>query len=278
MYEIYLVFNKITQKYYVGQTSQGYLVRWTQHVWEAGTGKGHCKLLYASMNKHGVENFGVSVLSTAETSEEATNLERLWIILLNSRDKKYGYNISEGGPGATGYRHSPESKAKIGSKHRGKLVSQETREKLRLAASAHKHAPEAKAKLSALRGEKANHFDASVSTDDILRLRGEGQSIQQIADTLGTSISLVGGRLDQVGFPKQGNKGYDRAQRLIAEGKPRLVNPDTSELDRLYETGLSCKEIGEIYSMSEKGISHRLRKFGTKMRPKFNKGLEVTAA
>lgn len=70
----------------------------------------------------------------------ATELSDVWAIALERRlIRWYGRksnntgilrNLTEGGEGASGYRHNDETKRKIGISQKSKIVSQETREKL----------------------------------------------------------------------------------------------------------------------------------------------------
>ena len=57
-------------------------------------------------------------------------------------------NLTDGGEGALGHKHSAESKLKIGDVHRGKIVSQATRDRISEANLGLKRSDELKAKMS----------------------------------------------------------------------------------------------------------------------------------
>lgn len=110
-YILYLHLNKIDGKRYYGITSQKPEYRWNN-------GKGYKKNKYFTnaINKHGWDNFEHIILFQNLTKEEAEELEILHIAEYKTRNKKYGYNIREGGKCGT---HSEESKKKISESKTG---------------------------------------------------------------------------------------------------------------------------------------------------------------
>ncbi len=137
-FSIYLVTNIVTGKVYVGKTGNTVHDRWTDH--KSNARRGAEGYLYRSMRKHGEINFQVQTIATVPTETEANNLERIWILLLESHRESFGYNLTLGGDGVrmneatkikisrtrTGVSfHTPESKAKISAAHKGKKLSPE---------------------------------------------------------------------------------------------------------------------------------------------------------
>jgi hypothetical protein len=115
---IYKTTNLIDRKIYIGKyegTRESYL----------GSGI----YLKRAILKYGIENFKRENIDTASSRDELNNKEKYWISFYNSRDPNIGYNISKGGDGFNS-KHSEESKAKIGSFHRGKTRSEEDRRKI----------------------------------------------------------------------------------------------------------------------------------------------------
>jgi group I intron endonuclease len=172
--EVYLHWNTASEKGYVGQTTRGVDARWREHISHAHSVKmsAYHSRLSRAIRKYGPERFETQILATARTREELDNLERIWVILLQTR--AHGYNICVGGEGSPGFKHTAEAKekisaarmgnthcvgrrisaetrSKIGAGHRGKVVSSETRAKLSIYRTGLKHTPEAKAKMSAYR-------------------------------------------------------------------------------------------------------------------------------
>lgn len=115
-----------SNKSYIGKTSQPLEKRWNQHLRFKDGGFA----IHSSLRKYGPEYFVVQELSKAATEEQLTNLEKVWIILLQSANPEYGYNLTWGGDGGS---HNDASKAKISKAQKGvpnKPHSAETRQKM----------------------------------------------------------------------------------------------------------------------------------------------------
>ncbi len=93
MGKIYKITNIITDRVYIGQTTQKYLsTRWLAHLHEAR--RGTDRKLYKSIRKHGADNFKIEIIEEIDNSllEER---EIYWITYYNSY--KTGYNSNLGG-------------------------------------------------------------------------------------------------------------------------------------------------------------------------------------
>lgn len=140
---IYLITNKVNGKRYVGKTTTSLNTRWSQHLSDArGRSKG---VLHKAIRKYGSSNFLVQTI--AESLEPFLDgLEKFFIRLHCSHVNHYGYNLTEGGDGIAGYKHTDETKAKIALS--SKNLSPETREKLSLSSRGRRHSSETRAYLS----------------------------------------------------------------------------------------------------------------------------------
>jgi group I intron endonuclease len=105
MGKIYLIKNHKTGKVYVGQTMYTLQHRFTQHIEQAGKDN---SVLHKSMKKHGVENFTIELLEDVENSK-LDEREIYWIAKYNSVIPN-GYNMTAGGGGISGYRHTEITK------------------------------------------------------------------------------------------------------------------------------------------------------------------------
>ena len=105
---IYEITNRINNKVYIGQTVQTVARRWQQHRYNALAGKSGMAI-HRAMKKHGLENFYIEEICTADSKEELDALEIKYIAELNCIGSE-GYNIKFGG--ANG-KHSEESKQKM---------------------------------------------------------------------------------------------------------------------------------------------------------------------
>lgn len=123
---IYLLTNTITGQQYIGQTSCGLTRRWNQHCRYARLGS--TAHLHRAIHKYGPEAFTRQIWEET-TAEDADIREMYWIAELKTKEQ--GYNMTEGGGGLRGWSHSEEVKKKISSSQVGKLIPEETRQKLR---------------------------------------------------------------------------------------------------------------------------------------------------
>lgn len=165
---VYLVTNQANGKQYVGQTTSSLHRRWTKHCQSASSiNQRHYKLSRAIV-KYGIDSFKVEPLHMCENTEEMSFVEMFYIALLDSIKK--GYNITQGGEGANGYRHTPESKAKmhaaqLGNKKGTGAISPYQKQRIRETWLGRKHTAETKAKIKAAallrtreRNEKGQYF------------------------------------------------------------------------------------------------------------------------
>lgn len=93
LWHIYGITNNCNNKIYIGQTRQGYLKRFEQHLQKSSG----CPLLKKAIEKHGKQNFVCELLDTAYSQEEADEKEKMWICCLKTYQKENGYNLSLGG-------------------------------------------------------------------------------------------------------------------------------------------------------------------------------------
>ena len=130
MWYLYTITNRANGKQYVGITVNVGR-RWIEH--KSGHGS---KLVWQAIGKYGIENLVFDVL--CEGCEKDT--KQLEILLISQLDTKApgGYNLTDGGEGATGWKPTKETREKMSQAHKGsrnsmfgKIQSKETREKIR---------------------------------------------------------------------------------------------------------------------------------------------------
>ena len=94
-YIIYCHTNKINNKKYIGQTKQSISRRWGKNGSEyLRKGNDHFK---KAILKYGWNNFTHEILFTNLTREQANKKEKELIMLYNSNNQDFGYNMTEGG-------------------------------------------------------------------------------------------------------------------------------------------------------------------------------------
>jgi group I intron endonuclease len=115
-------------KKYVGITGQT-----LQQRWQNGLGYRKSSRFYNAILKYGWENIKHEILFENLTKAEAEQKEIEYIALYKSNDKRFGYNIENGGNSVG--KLSEETKKKISLKRKGIKPNDETRKKL---SNAHK--------------------------------------------------------------------------------------------------------------------------------------------
>ena len=138
---VYLITNLINGKVYVGQTWRGADTRWKGHISSSENGD---SLYFArAIRKYGKENFSLGILSTAADQDSLNVYEKRWIALLNSSNKKCGYNLDLGGSNG---RHGAETCEKISEIRKEEWRDPMMREKRTVALSKVRSSPDFKAK------------------------------------------------------------------------------------------------------------------------------------
>lgn len=123
---VYLIENNANGMQYVGQTTQRLHRRWRGHVNDACHGSEYP--LHRAIRKYGTDAFTVSTLERVGV-EYLDATEIAWIRKLDTFKK--GYNLTFGGGGTRGWKHSDAARQKIGMGNSGKIRSQEVRDVIR---------------------------------------------------------------------------------------------------------------------------------------------------
>lgn len=149
MFVVYKIENLTNKKLYIGKT-KNISERWGDHQKVARGGKAkygaQFGLVHKTINKYGIDNFILETIKECDSEEEAFKAEQYYIALYKTNvvkyGKEFGYNLTDGGEGASGYKHTAETKAHIseklsGANHPqfGKPVRAETKKKISKALS-----------------------------------------------------------------------------------------------------------------------------------------------
>ena len=133
---VYCIKNIINNKEYIGLTTRALEERWKQHIresnreggWEWNTPLGN------AIKKYGKDSFQVFVLEECSSETEMKQKE-IWLIReRKSLASETGYNLTLGGDGRLGYKLSKETKRKIGEGNLGKIMSDDAKAKMSIAA------------------------------------------------------------------------------------------------------------------------------------------------
>ena len=134
---VYFIKNKVTEKCYVGSSIDVYR-RWTRHIDELIKNKHHSAKLQNSWNKHGNDNFEF-ILIQKGCKNVLTKLEQQWIDLCDSY--KNGYNCAPIANNVGLLPKTEEHKRKIGASHKGRKLTEESKNKIRQKAIGRKRNP-----------------------------------------------------------------------------------------------------------------------------------------
>lgn len=187
--EVYKITNKVTNKIYIGITNQGSGARYRHHWYESRIGEP--SPIHRSMAKYGEDNFTLEIIDFADTYDELKEKEKYWIKQYNSTDKSIGYNLTEGGDGTFGRKHSEDTKEKIRQKALGRKVSEETKRKMsetRLGKCSDKQR-EHLLKLTVGQSKKIYQYDTDFN------LIGEYNSIKEASKITGIDRNTIGRQL-----------------------------------------------------------------------------------
>jgi group I intron endonuclease len=139
---VYMALNKINGDCYIGATEKGTKGRQSTHRWQVSHGGKSHIVFYRALKKYGEENFKFLTIKQCVDYWDALESERAYIALMKPR-----YNMTSGGGGIKGYKHTPESKAKMSAAKKGKpglwarvAMPQEIRDRL----AAHRRAEKGK--------------------------------------------------------------------------------------------------------------------------------------
>ena len=135
--KVYKITNKINNKIYIGLTIQGSRTRYLHHLYEARSGSSFP--IHRAIRKYGEDNFEIEVIQVLDSPEELKELEKYYIKEYKTNNRKFGYNMTEGGDGTFGRLYSEETKEKIRQKALGRKMSEGTKERMSLSHSKNKN-------------------------------------------------------------------------------------------------------------------------------------------
>lgn len=116
MIGIYKITNTIDNRSYIGQ-SKDIKLRFRKHKYRLNKGIHHNCFLQRAWDKYGETFFAFEVLE--ECLEEELNLRETYYISLYDAFNR-GFNMSVGGEGALGYRHSEEARKSMQARNKGR--------------------------------------------------------------------------------------------------------------------------------------------------------------
>ena len=229
-FKIYCIENLVNNKKYIGKTSKTIEKRFKKHINNAQ--KKINRRLYDSMNFHGYDNFKVYLICEADSNENANLKEIKYIKQYNTKNPKFGYNMTNGGDGGnTGkyyYGKSPydwfvekygievanemkkEISKKISQKNKGivKILSKESKNKISETLKEKYKSGELIPNLPKVKIGKSHHNWINVELNEIVCFMRKGKTLRWIAIFFNCSEFVIRDRIK-----KQFNKTFFEMQK-----------------------------------------------------------------
>lgn len=121
-----------SNKVYVGKTTNE-KQRKLRHQCDK---KERCVALQRAFAKYGYDSFTYEVIEIVEdndisvVNDKLSQLEQYYIAEYKSNNPQYGYNLTKGGEGMSGYHHSKESRQKMREAKLGRTLPEEHKKKI----------------------------------------------------------------------------------------------------------------------------------------------------
>lgn len=190
-YFVYKITNQVNGKIYIGKTNN-IRVRWNKHKRTAIVKtQGQFSYLHKAMNKYGAENFSIETLGEYDTEAEALNQESYYINLLHANERTIGYNLTLGGDGSLGYKHTEETIKLLCEIRKGTQTGVDNN------FYGKKHTEETKKKIGKLNAETlkgANNPAAILTEHKVLEIRvkrANGATLTQLAIEYKVGITTI---------------------------------------------------------------------------------------
>lgn len=115
-YWIYKIINLINWKLYIGlSTSFDPNDRWKNHISTAycKSDENYKRPICRALRKYKSENFKFEVIREYQSFDELKSAETKYIAFFGTKNPFFGYNLTDGGDGTVGYKHTAEAKKKM---------------------------------------------------------------------------------------------------------------------------------------------------------------------
>ena len=146
MNEVYLITNTVNNKQYVGVTYRGYEARFREHINDALNNSK--TMLHNAIRKYGQQCFMIELLESNIPDSLIDKKEMYYISKYKTFYADGGYNMTLGGGGMAGYKHTKEAIHKISASLKGHIYPKSRNHKIKLAMIGREYKQEWKDALS----------------------------------------------------------------------------------------------------------------------------------
>jgi len=127
---IYGIVNLVNWKIYIGKT-KNIRKRWGGHRNKLERKTHDNEHFQNAWYKYGGDNFKVVIIEEC-LDEELIEKEIFYISFYSTANREFGYNMTTGGDGIPGHRHTDETKIKISNSQKGRVQSKEQIQKRKI--------------------------------------------------------------------------------------------------------------------------------------------------
>jgi len=194
---VYMAINKENGKKYIGKTIRTLSHAKSRHHDRSKNGLN--TRFYNAIRKYGFHSFTWKILYTGKSDEDICEKEKFFIKKFKTKDSKYGYNMTDGGDGLSGFSASEETRLKLsklssgennpcyglyGKDHPayGNKYSDEVKKKI---SNRFKNIPKTKEHKEKLRKSRLDSSEYSYEIRlKMIKLREDGFTYRKIAEML----------------------------------------------------------------------------------------------
>lgn len=273
---VYKITNLVNGKIYVGKATS-IKARWSKHKTAAiAKNPNDYTYFHKAMNKYGFDNFKVEQVAEYKTEREALDAEIFYIKEWKCRDKNIGYNLTDGGDGASGFKHSEETKIKMSESKKGANVGEENpffgKEHSEKAKNAIREKQNINYELNKEKIDAMNIAQCQFNTEECIKIQKlylSGFTIKQIVSECGSNdhviCRILSGKYMSI-------KNYsiitsDDLKRIkdenIKKAGARIRKFQKEEeflpIIKDFQDGMSIKSLGIKYMANRKTISKVLK-------------------
>ncbi len=223
---IYLITNLVNGKVYVGQTTRSLEVRWKGHC--SGATRGWNYPICKAIRKYGPESFSIKNLATCETQEWSDYLEKVWILLYDSRNRTKGYNVRSGGDTSPMAESTRKQLSELSKRawSEGRLKG-------------YPHTQETKDKISKIQRE-GMFSKHPVTSEELVFLWNNGVSALVLSKHFSLTRTTIYERIKKSGLEYREINSFKNRSK---DNHPRNIPLNMEEILRLRNQGFSFEKI-----------------------------------
>jgi group I intron endonuclease len=260
MHVIYKIQNIVNKKMYIGQTNNPNR-RKKRHFSELNCLSHKNTHLQKSWNKYGSNNFTFEIIDKANSFEEILEKEKFWINLYKTIDRKFGYNLTDGGRAPV---FSKETIKKLSNFQKGRKKSEEHKRKISKASKGKIISDKQKKYFSDLYKERYKNGELPYLKPTFLSGKTHGMYGKTHSEEARKKISAskAGKTYEEIfGEEKAIKIKKEISKRFSGKSHPCFRNIDATYIKKLIDEGKMIKDIKKIVSSNYQTISKRFKDF-----------------